>query len=249
MICRKLKKCAESEYTVYPRFFSFFVIMNTFADDFCVLNFRIKKGSPVKVSQLFTYSSAQISKSSSMHPVIFLISCLKHCITFLREVADEMPEYKKKEFLDSTCMFSNQFKKDYEEPLQAILNCKLSDLWLQRFTMPAVRDFQGMLDIVITTVLAERDRRQAFVLRDYSLRWNVAVRLWRIAQMKKRLLNQYKSFQHNVFTELDRMSAECESEYPGEDAADVIGVQDLSENIGCALIKAETTIEDQFDFL
>ena len=102
-------------------------------------------------------------------------------------------------------MYSSEIDTCYEQPLRAIGESTLYDDWLNKLTIPALRDCEGICDVII---VRERERKTLTLLRQGRLRIGLDVRKRRIAQIKKPLMHEFLSFKSAMFVKL-YMNVKC----------------------------------------
>ena len=98
---------------------------------------------------------------------------------------------------------------------------------LELLTEPAVRDLEGIVSYFGQIIIEKRERRQSAALREYSLRWNLPVRMCRLANIRQYLRQQFVKFEREIYEQLDSMLGQCENEY-GQYPHDVIDVNDTA---------------------
>ena len=99
-----------------------------------------------------------------------------------------MPDGEQKQkLLEFLKHYAHKIENDFNLSIQAASESVSSLLWLDNLMIPASKDLKGIINVVVVTLIEERERRQASILRKYTLRWNLPVRMERIVIMKKRL--------------------------------------------------------------
>ena len=106
-------------------------------------------------------------------------------------------------------MYSSEIDTCYEQPLRALGESTLYDDWLNKLTIPALRDCEGICDVIHACIVRERERKTLTLLRQGRLRIGLDVRKWRIAQIKKPLMHEFLSFKSAMFVKLYDMNVKC----------------------------------------
>ena len=187
-----------------------------------------------------------------MHPLIYIVNCLEIVKEFLQGIRNEMPDGKQKQkLLEFLKHYAHTIENDFNLPIQAASESVSSLLWLDNLIIPASKDLKGIINVVVATLIEERERRQASILRNYTLRWNLPVRMERIAIMKKRLFLLLAFLVNTIQTECEKITEnnECKNYVLNANSPDEqMTIDEYIEEIYIDIIDAAIAVDNDFSF-
>ncbi|MEW8561944.1 MAG: hypothetical protein AB2541_07555 [Candidatus Thiodiazotropha sp.] len=175
---------------------------------------------------------------------------MKICVEGLTDIMTDIPQehQDRARLYNKICTYNQVLLKTYSDPLELICSGELPRAWLNILTEPAVSDLEGIVRYLTQIIIDERERRQSAALREYSLRWNLPVRMWRLAMIRQHLRQRFIKLEREIYGQLDSMLGHCENEY-GQYPYDLIDVNDIAVRLVALVFLVGTEIDQDFEYL